>query len=204
MAEIKELQKEWQILLYYQYVAIENAPQFAYQHLKLCKELGLKGRILVADEGINGTVGGPRQATQEYMHIMQKDPRFADMEFKISTGPTNSFKKIFVRYRPELVTLNFPEKITPPKDGGTYIEPSELKKLYDNQEDFVIIDMRNGYEAKIGKFKNAVTLKMKVFKELPEIVEKELTKYRDKKVVTYCTGGIRCEKASALLKKKRV
>lgn len=202
MSESQKSPKEWQILLYYQYVTIENAPQFAYHHLKLCKELGLKGRILVADEGINGTVGGPQQATEEYMRIMREDPRFADMEYKISTGSTNSFKKIFVRYRPELVTLNFAEKIVPKKDGGTYIEPSELKKLYDNQEDFVIIDMRNGYEAKIGKFKNAVTLKMKVFKELPEIVEKELIKYRDKKVVTYCTGGIRCEKASALLKKK--
>lgn len=193
---------DWTILLYYKYVPIELPEKFAYEHLKLCKSLGLKGRILVADEGINGTVGGPQAITDEYMRIMREDKRFADMEFKISSGPANSFKKMFVRYRPELVTLGIGEKIDPPKDGGTYLEPEELKQMYDRNEDFVIVDMRNAYEAKIGQFKNAVTLNMQVFKELPEIIEKELKRYQDKKVVTYCTGGIRCEKASSLLKKK--
>ena len=205
--ELPATAQPWTILLYYKYTPIELAQKFAYDHLKLCKELGLKGRILVADEGINGTVGGPKEITDKYIRIMHADKRFADMEFKISEGSVGSFKKMFVRYRPELVTLAIKDPndpaatINPNVDGGTYLEPEELKKMYDRNEDFVIIDMRNGYEAKIGKFKNAVTLPMRVFKELPKLVE-DLKKYQDRKVVTYCTGGIRCEKASALLKKR--
>lgn len=193
---------EWIVLLYYKYVPIQNAAKYAYDHLKLCKELGLKGRILVANNGINGTVGGPKEATDKYMEIMHADPNLKTMEFKTSTSSRPTFKKIFVRYRPELVTMKYPETLDPNKEGGKYIEPEELNKLYENGEDFVIVDMRNDYEAEIGRFKNAVTLPMQNFKQLPEIVDKELSKYKEKKVVTYCTGGIRCETATALLKKK--
>lgn len=191
----------WTILLYYKYVPIKDPKKFAHEHLNLCKSLNLKGRILVAEEGINGTVGGSKEATDKYRETMHNDPLFSDIVFKTSIGPSSSFKKIFVRPRAELVTLNIKEKIDPNKDGGTYLQPEKLKKMYDNEEDFVIIDMRNDYEATIGKFKNAVTLPMQNFKQLPRIVRKKLMKYKDKKVVTYCTGGIRCEKASALLKK---
>lgn len=194
--------QEWVVLLYYKYVQIENAAKFAYDHLKLCKELGLKGRILVADNGINGTVGGPKEGTDKYMEIMHADPNFKTMEFKTSTSSQSTFKKIFVRYRHELVTMKYPETLDPNKEGGKYIEPAELNQLYASNEDFVIVDMRNDYEAEIGRFKNAVTLPMQNFKQLPEIVDKELGKYKDKKIVTYCTGGIRCETATALLKKK--
>ncbi len=200
----KESQKEqrWIVLLYYKYVPIANAAKFAYDHLKFCKELVLKGRILVADDGINGTVGGPKEATDKYIEAMHADPNFKTMEFKTSESSQPTFKKIFVRYRPELVTMKYPEPLNPNKHGGTYIEPDELNCLYENEEDFVIIDMRNDYEAEIGRFKNAITLPMQNFKQLPEIVDKELARYKDKKVVTYCTGGIRCETATALLKKK--
>lgn len=194
-------QNEWDILLYYLYTPIENAPKFAYDHLKFCKSLGLKGRILVADEGINGTVGGPPEITQQYIEAMHNDPRFQKTVFKISKGPSTTFRKMFVRYRPELVTLAIDEKIDPNTEGGIYLKPEELKEMYDKNEDFVIIDMRNKYEAEIGRFQNAIVLEMKNFKELPELV-KGLENYKDKKVVTYCTGGIRCEKASALLKKR--
>jgi UPF0176 protein len=192
--------KPWTILLYYKYVQIDLPEKFAYEHLKLCKSLGLKGRILVAQEGINGTVGGPQTICEEYQRIMREDSRFQDMEFKVSEGEPGTFKKIFVRCRPELVTLNYESAIDPTQDTATHLPPAELKKMYDQKEDFVIIDMRNKYEADIGKFKDAVVLDMKVFKELPDILP-TLEQYKNKKVVTYCTGGIRCEKASALLKK---
>jgi UPF0176 protein len=194
--------KPWVILLYYQYVPILDAAKFAYDHLKLCKKLGLKGRILVADNGINGTIGGPKKATDAYVKTMHADPRFKTMEFKTGTGTDLTFKKIFVRYRPELVTMKYPEQLDPNTDGGKYVEPEELKAMFDRNEDFVIIDMRNDYEAEIGRFKNAVTLPMQNFKQLPEIVEKHLMQYKNSKVVTYCTGGIRCETATVLLKKK--
>lgn len=193
--------ENWDILLFYQYVHIENPQIFAKEHLKFCKSLGLKGRILVAEEGINGTVGGPKIATEEYMKVMLADERFATTDFKISQGRAGTFQKMFVRARAELVTLNIDEKIDPHVDGGTYLKPEELKKMYDENEDFVIVDMRNEYEAAIGRFKNAVVMKMTVFKELPQLVE-NLKIDKNKKVVTYCTGGIRCEKASALLKKR--
>lgn len=193
----------WQILLYYKYVPIRLPEKFAYEHLKLCKKLGLKGRIIVAKEGINGTVGGTKKAADSYMKIMRKDKRFADMQFKISSGLPGTFKKIFVRARPELVTLALDkEKIDPRRGrGGAYVKPEELKRMYDNNEDFVIVDMRNSYESAIGKFQNAVTMNMTVFKELPKAIS-ELEPYKNKKIVTYCTGGIRCEKASAFLKKR--
>jgi len=194
--------QDWTILLYYQYVPIENAEQFAYEHLKFCKSIGIKGRILVANNGINGTVGGPKEQTDQYIEHMQKDPRFANTQFKTSLGPAGSFKKIFVRHRAELVTMKYPETLDPNQEAGIYLQPKELKAMYDNNDDFVIIDMRNDYEAEIGRFKNAITLPMQNFKQLPEIVEEKLMQYKDKKVVTYCTGGIRCETATALLKKK--
>lgn len=193
---------EWVILLYYLYTPIQNASKFAYDHLKFCKELGLKGRILVADNGINGTVGGPKEITDRYIAAMHADERFSTMEFKTSSNPEPAFKKMFVRYRPELVTMKFSEVLDPRKDGGKYIEPFELNQLYESGEDFVIIDMRNDYEAEIGRFKNAITLPMQNFKQLPEIVDNSLSQFKDKKIVTYCTGGIRCETATALLRKK--
>lgn len=194
--------KNWTILLYYKYVAIGQPEKFAYDHLKLCKQLGLKGRILVADLGINGTVGGPEEITAKYIEYMKSHPLFSTMQIKTSTGPTDSFKKMFVRYRPELVTMQYKELLDPNVEAGKYLEPAELKQMYDNKEDFVIVDMRNDYEAEIGRFKDAIILPMENFKQLPEIVDKELLKYKNRKIVTYCTGGIRCETATALLKKK--
>lgn len=195
-------EKPWTILLYYKYVSIPEPEKFAYEHLKFCKSIGIKGRILIANNGINGTVGGPKEITDQYVEHMKNNELFADMEIKQSEGPNSSFKKIFVRYRSELVTMKYEKTLDPNKEAGTYIEPADLNKLYESDEDFVIIDMRNDYEAAIGRFKNAITLPMQNFKQLPQIVEKELMKYKDKKVVTYCTGGIRCETATALLKDK--
>lgn len=192
----------WTILLYYKYVPIQNPEKFTREHLEFCKSLELKGRILISKLGINGTVGGSKEATNSYIWHMQQDPRFADMEFKTSEGSDKTFKKIFVRHREELVTMKYEEELDPNKHGGIHIKPEQLKEMYDKDEDFVIIDMRNKYEADIGRFKNAVILEMDNWKQLPKIVDKELTKYKDKKVVTYCTGGIRCETGTALLKKK--
>lgn len=190
------------ILLYYKYVAIPDAQQFAYHHLKFCKKLGIKGRILVAKNGINGTVGGTPEQCDKYLEAMHANPLFTGMEFKSSTHPEPAFRKIFVRYRGELVTMQYREILDPNIDGAAYIEPQELNALYESGEDFVMVDMRNDYEAKIGRFKNAITLPMQNFKQLPEIVEAQLGKFKNRRIVTYCTGGIRCETATALLKKK--
>ena len=181
---------------FYKYVKIENPLDFQKEHLEFCLALGIKGRILVGEEGINGSVYGTREIVEQYKTKLKENPLFSDIEFK--EHPTNkiAFKKMFVRVRKEIVYSGMDVDL---KNTAMFIEPSKLKEWLDNNEDIILLDMRNDYEAKIGKFRNAVTLKMKNFRELPEAVS-EIQNLKNKKIVTYCTGGIRCEKASAFLK----
>ncbi len=158
--------------------------------------MGLVGRILVGDEGLNGTVSGTRLQTQQYMDRMHGDPRFADMVFKIDEEERISFTKMHVRYRREIVRFGV-EEVNVWEHSGKYLEPEEWLKAKD-EPDTVVIDFRNEVEWEVGKFKNAVTLPIKHFREVPEHLD-ELKKFQDKKILAYCTGGIRCEKATAFL-----
>jgi UPF0176 protein len=192
------------ILLYYKYVTIANPQELKHEQKALCQNLGLKGRILVSTEGINGTVAGEETAINEYMEATKKIPELADMEWKISWAEEQVFPKLRVVVRDEIVTLGIKKtsKDVSLENKAQYIEPEELLKLYENNEDFVIIDARNGYEAEIGKFKNSITPSIENFRDFPLFVKQELAKFKDKKVVTYCTGGVRCEKASAYLREQ--
>jgi UPF0176 protein len=190
--------KPYRVLLYYKYVPIENPEEFAAEHLQFCKELDLRGRILVAQEGINGTVSGTVESTQKYMDTMHNDPRFADMIFKIDEEEGHTFKKMFVRPRKELVTFRLEEDIDPNQLTGKYLSPKEWLETIQN-EDVIIVDGRNDYEYEIGHFKGAIRPDVKSFREFPEWIEKNLSQYKDKKILTYCTGGIRCEKLSGYL-----
>lgn len=189
----------YQTLLYYCYSPIENAAEFAEQHLEFCKSLSLVGRIIVADEGLNGTVSGTKEACKQYMDAVLADPRFSKTDFKIDEVSEPSFIKMHCRYKPEIVHsgLRDPQIIDPNKETGIHLEPKEFLELKD-QEDVVILDVRSDYEHKLGHFKNAVRLDIENFREFPEKIN-ELVKYKNKKILTYCTGGIKCEKASALL-----
>ena len=191
--------KHYQTLLYYCYSPIENAEQFAADHLAFCQSLNLVGRIIVADEGLNGTVSGTPEACARYMEAVHADPRFAKTEFKIDDVEEPSFLKMHCRYKPEIVHsgLRNPEIIDPNKQTGKHLEPKEFMEMKD-RDDVVILDVRSNYEHSVGRFKNAVTLDIENFREFPEKI-KELEQYKDKKILTYCTGGIKCEKASALL-----
>lgn len=190
------------ILLYYKYVSTENPVLVKDEQKALCQRLGLKGRILVSTEGINGTVAGEEAAINEYMTETKKDPRFSDMEWKISWADEQVFPRLKVVVRDEIVTLGVKKsgKDVSIDNKADYIEPSELLSWYENNEEFVIIDARNGYEAEIGKFKNAITPDIQNFRDFPQFVTSQLNKFKDKQVVTYCTGGVRCEKASAYLR----
>lgn len=190
--------KPYRVLLYYQYVPIENPEEFAAEHLQFCKELGLKGRILVAPEGLNGTVSGTVEATQTYMDAMHKDPRFANMTFKIDEEEGHTFKKMFVRPRKELVTFRLEDDIDPNQLTGQYLSPKEWYEAIQD-EDVVIVDGRNDYEYEVGHFRGAIRPDVKSFREFPEWIEENLSQYKDKKILTYCTGGIRCEKLSGYL-----
>lgn len=190
--------QDYRVLLYYQYVPIENGEQFAQEHLAACKAIGLKGRILVADEGINGTVSGNFEQTENYMNMMHADPRFADTLFKIDMSETDAFKKMHVRYRPELVNLSLEDDINPLELTGAYLSPKEFKEaiLDDNT---VVIDARNDYEYDLGHFRGAVRPDIRNFRELPQWMRDHKEEFMEKRVVTYCTGGIRCEKFSGWL-----
>jgi UPF0176 protein len=190
---------KYQTLLYYCYSRIEDAEQFASNHLQFCKSLNLVGRIIVADEGLNGTVSGTVESCRIYMDTLHADPRFSKIDFKIDDVEEPSFIKMHCRYKAEIVHsgLRDPGIINPEKKTGIHLEPADFVKMKDDQ-DVVIVDVRSNYEHSIGRFKNAVTFDIENFRDFPAMIN-ELAQYKDKKIVTYCTGGIKCEKASALL-----
>lgn len=189
----------YQTLLYYCYSTIDNAEQFAADHLKFCKSLNLVGRIIVAEEGLNGTVSGTAESCKIYMDTVLADKRFASIDFKIDEVEEPSFIKMHCRYKSEIVHsgLRDPHVINPEKRTGKYVEPKEFLEMKD-QDDVIILDVRSNYEHSLGKFKNAITLDIENFRDFPDKIN-ELAQYKNKKIVTYCTGGIKCEKASALL-----
>jgi len=193
--------KPYRVLLYYMYVPIENAEEFRDEQFALCEELELKGRILVASEGINGTVSGTVEQTNRYMEVMKQDPRFSEMVFKIDEADEHAFKKLRVRHRPELVTLRLENDINPLETTGNYLSPKEFFEAM-QQEDTIVIDARNDYEFDLGHFRGAVRPDIRNFRELPEWIRENKEMFEDKKVLTYCTGGIRCEKFSGWLKEE--
>ncbi len=194
---------DYRVLLYYNYTTIEYPEVFAKEHLAFCKSIGLKGRILVAEEGINGTVSGTIEATEAYMEHMHADERFKDTWFKIDEAEGHAFRKMFVRPRKELVALNLEDDINPHELTGKYLNPKEFKEaLLD--EDTVVLDARNDYEFDLGHFRGAVRPDIRSFRELPQWIRDNKEKFMDKKVVTYCTGGIRCEKFSGWLLREGV
>lgn len=190
------MDKPYTILLYYCYTAIDDPGEFREQHHLYCLEHGLRGRIIVAQEGINGTLSGLHEACNRYMHDLKADPRFANTHFKAEAHHQHAFQKLHVRVKQEIVHAGLPH-ISPTQRTGQYITPSELQQVKD-EEEVVLLDVRSSYEHRLGKFKNAVALDIEHFRDFPAQVDK-LAAYKDKKVITYCTGGIRCEKASTYL-----
>jgi predicted sulfurtransferase len=192
------------ILLYYKYVDIQYPEQIRKWQLKLCQELGLKGRILIAHEGINGTLGGSGESVQTYVNAMKAHPLFADIDFKDSEGGGDNFPRLRVVIKDEIVNLGIDPTITT-RTGGKHLSPEETHQLLqESPEDLVVLDGRNWYESKIGTFKNAILPNTQNFRELPEYIDNNLEQFKDKKVLMFCTGGIRCERASAYLKSKGV
>ena len=195
------MSKDYRVLLYYKYVHIENPEEYTAKHLSFCKEVGLKGRILVAEEGINGTIAGTYDITQQYIDEMHADPRFSDLVFKVDEEERAPFKKMFVRLRPELVSLNLEDDIDPNELTGEYLNPTEFREAI-LDENTIVIDARNDYEYDLGHFRGAVRPEIRTFRELPQWIRDNKEQFMDKRVVTYCTGGIRCEKFSGWLVKE--
>ncbi|UZJ80878.1 rhodanese-related sulfurtransferase [Fictibacillus sp. KU28468] len=191
----------YQVLLFYKYITIQDPEQFAAEHLEFCKSIGLMGRILVANEGINGTVSGTTDQTGLYIEHMKNDSRFHDIVFKIEQSETHAFKKMKVKLKREIVNLNLDDDVNPNELTGYHLAPKDFYEAM-QQEDVVILDARNTYEYDLGHFKGAIRPDVETFRDLPDWIRRNFSQYKDKKVLTYCTGGIRCEKFSGFLLKE--
>ena len=186
------------MLLFYKYINIKNPEELAIFTRGLCEGLSLKGRAIIAEEGINMTFEGKTEDTERFLGVFMRDKRFKDLHVKKSKGNGAAFPKLSVKVRDEIVSTKFPKEINPRKKTGKYLKAEELKKWYEKNDDFVVIDMRNDYEYWSGRFKNSIDPGMRASRELPDVLGK-LRVHQDKRVLTVCTGGVRCEKMSAFL-----
>lgn len=195
--------EEIHILAFYKYVNIENPERFMKDHLNFCLELGIRGRILVGKEGINGSVSGTLEQTEKYKEYLLVDLRFQGMMFKEDVGLLHPFEKMQIKVKEEVVHFGVDVDL---KYTGTHLQPSEFLEIYDEQgklkDNILLLDARNDYEYNVGRFKDSVHLDIKNFRDFPEAAKQQLVNKKDKKVVMFCTGGIRCEKASAYLKQE--
>lgn len=187
---------KFKVISFYKYVLITNPPFLRQELRTLCLQNHLLGRILLSQEGINGAVSGERNDIESFKETIKKNPLFANLTFREQFSPVKTYHKLVVKARDEIVKFGTPVDMT---QMGKHLSPQQLKEWYDADKDFVIIDARNDYEYAVGKFKNAVTLPIHTFREFPAMKEK-LESLKEKNIVLYCTGGIRCEKASAYLK----
>ena len=174
----------------------------------LCEANALRGRILISKDGINGTVGGSLNQVKRYIRVMKDFAPFKDMEYKWSEGQGDEFPRLQVRVRDEIVTFGVPEEIVVDENGivggGIHLSPAEVNELVSSRgDDVVFFDGRNEYEAAIGKFKNAVVPPIETTPEFVKVLESGAYDHlKDKPIVTYCTGGIRCEVLSLIMKNR--
>lgn len=191
---------QYEIILYYKYTPVENPKLLWEEQRKLCEDLSLTGRLLIASEGINGTLEGLKENINIYCKDLISRPGFEDVVFKKSVGTGHAFPKLKVKLRNEIVSAHLGnEDVKPYEVTGKRLSADELEKWRQEGRDFVIVDMRNDYEYKVGHFENSINPRMKNFRDLPVITREIKPKLQNKTVVTVCTGGVRCEKASGYL-----
>ena len=192
------------ILLYYKYTDVEFPAQQVKRQKELCDGLGLKGRIIIATEGINGTLAGSQEACNEYIEHMNAHELFNGIDFKISQCEGEPFPRMRVVEKEEITRMGKSPQEISYKDTGTHLTPQQAHELIATNKDLLILDGRNNYEAAIGRFENAIVPDIENFRDFPDYIDKNQDLFKDKEVFMYCTGGIRCERASAYLKSKKV
>lgn len=203
------------VLLYYAFAPLPDPEAIRLWQRDLCESLGLRGRILVSKHGLNGTVGGDLEAVKIYRRKTREYPAFRDIDFKWSEGTgldengfSLDFPRLSVKVRDEIVSFGAPDDVSVDEngviDGGVHLKPAELHKLLEEKGDEVVFfDGRNAWEARIGRFKNAIIPDVTTSHDfIREIESGKYDDIKDKPVVTYCTGGIRCELLSAMMKKR--
>lgn len=200
-----ELQK---VILYYAFTPLADPEAVRLWQQSLCESLGLKGRILIAPHGINGTLGGDMSALKKYVRVTRSYPGFKKIAFKWSDGEGNDFPRLKIRVRPELVAFGNPEELLVDENGvvggGVHLRPEQVNKLVEERgDDVVFFDGRNAFEAKVGKFHNAVIPDVSTTRDFVDEIESgKYDHLKGRPIVTYCTGGIRCEVLSSVMKNR--
>lgn len=196
------------IILYYKFAPINDTEAMRLWQRTLCEKLNLKGRILISQHGINGTVGGDIDAVKAYVKTMKEYAPFKGTTFKWSDGKRDHFPKLSVKVRDEIVAFDAADELVVDEagvvGGGKHLKPEEVHKLVaERGDDVVFFDGRNAYEAAVGKFKNAIVPDVRTSRDFKtELEDPKYDDIKDKPVVTYCTGGIRCEILSSMMKKR--
>lgn len=185
------------VATFYKFVKLPDFAEKREPLLSYCNAQGIKGTILLAAEGINGTIAGSRQAIESVLSFLRSDPRLVDLEHKESCADSGPFERMKVRLKQEIVTLGLPE-IDPSEQVGSYVSPEEWNQLICDPE-VTVIDTRNDYEVTIGTFSRAQNPKTDSFRQFPDYIRNHLDPSQHKKVALFCTGGIRCEKATSYM-----
>ncbi|OYY49951.1 MAG: hypothetical protein B7X95_02815 [Methylophilaceae bacterium 17-44-8] len=184
----------------YKFVSLPNYQALQAPILAMCNQHQIKGTLLLATEGINGTIAGAPEHIQAVLAALRQYPEFSDLEHKESYADTHPFYRMKVKLKKEIVTMGVPN-IDPNQVVGTYVKPEDWNALI-SDPDVILLDTRNDYEVSIGTFHGAVDPKTTTFRQFPEYVAQNLDKNKHKKVAMFCTGGIRCEKASSFMKQQ--
>lgn len=192
------------ILLYYCFTPLADPEAIRLWQYTLCDSLNLKGRILISEHGINGTVGGGMRSIKKYLRATKSYPAFRETDFKWSEGTSADFPRLSVKVRPEIVSFGAPNELTVQRDGvvggGVRLTPQQVHELAETRDDLVFFDGRNAFEAAIGKFKGAIVPNVQTTRDfVREIDSGTYDDLKNKPIVTYCTGGVRCEVLSSLL-----
>ena len=189
------------IILYYNFRHIANPEEFSKEHRRKCLQLGLKGRVYIASEGINGTLAGSVNAIEQYKKYLWSIPNFETTEFKEDTSDSTPFMKLIVKTRPEIVALKASVPLYPSQEKSNYLTPRQWRQTLESEKDFTLLDVRNRYESRVGHFEGAILPDEENFFDFEHWLDH--TNFdKNKKVLMYCTGGIRCEKFSVLMKNK--
>jgi UPF0176 protein len=196
------------VILYYKFTPVQDPTMTMRWQRELCRRLNLTGRIIVSPHGINGTLGGDLENLKEYKREMNRSAIFRGITYKWSEGSGEEFPRLSVKVRPELVAFGVPDEVQVDSQGviggGKHLKPEALHKLLEERDDVVFFDGRNTYEAAVGRFKGAIVPETRTTHDfIKEIDSSKYDELKDKPVVTYCTGGVRCEILSALMKKPR-
>ena len=184
----------------YRFIDLQDRDQLREPFLKRCEELHLKGTILLSPNGINFSLSGSQESVDEYLEFLESDDRFVGIPLKITYNDYQPFRRMLVRLKKEIISLGM-DDINPIEFTGPNIKPIELQEMLDNEEEVIVLDTRNDYEVRVGTFKNAIDLNIPSFRDFPQAVSNLPEEFKTKPIVMFCTGGIRCEKASAVMLK---